>query len=69
MRGQYIITIPKENIVIVRLGAKSKKRIRVSNNDFQDNNDFDEISLKLGHSPDLFDYINLAKSRKTFCMV
>ncbi|MBB79060.1 MAG: serine hydrolase [Crocinitomicaceae bacterium] len=55
MRGQYIITIPKENIVIVRLGAKSKKRIRVSNNDF------DEISLKLGHSPDLFDYINLAK--------
>ena len=55
MRGQYIITIPKENIVIVRIGEKSKKRIRVSNNDL------DEISLKLGHSPDLFDYINLAK--------
>ena len=55
MRGQYIITIPKENIVIVRLGAKSEKRIRASNNDL------DKISLKLGHSPDLFDYINLAK--------
>ena len=55
MRGQYIITIPKEKIVIVRLGAKSEKRIRASNNDL------DKISLKLGHSPDLFDYINLAK--------
>jgi len=61
MHGQYIITIPKENIVIVRLGTKSKKRITVSNNDLQENNDFDEISLKLGHYPDLFNYINIAK--------
>lgn len=48
--GQYIISIPSENIVIVRTGMKRMKNIEKSSNKY-----------KIGHPADLFMYISTAK--------
>ncbi|MFN5418659.1 MAG: serine hydrolase domain-containing protein [Flavobacteriia bacterium] len=48
--GQYIISIPAENLVIVRTGMKRMKNIETSENKF-----------KIGHPADLFLYISTAK--------
>ncbi len=56
-RGQYILTIPKDNLIIVRLGMK-----REQNYDIPVEKKNDKIFLnknldKVGHSPDIFRYI------------
>lgn len=56
-RGQYILTIPKDNLIIVRLGMK-----REQNYDIPVEKKNDKIFLnknldKIGHSPDIFRYI------------
>jgi CubicO group peptidase (beta-lactamase class C family) len=47
--GQYIITIPKENIIIVRTGFERMKNIEKSKNKY-----------KIGHPADLFRYLSIA---------
>jgi CubicO group peptidase (beta-lactamase class C family) len=48
--GQYIISIPSENIIIVRTGSKRLPDILKSENKF-----------KIGHPIDLFEYLKIAK--------
>ncbi len=58
IKGQYIIAIPEENLVIVRLGSRRAPNIEVPKDRF-------EIKKQLpyiGHPEDLQEYINFAAS-------
>jgi CubicO group peptidase (beta-lactamase class C family) len=55
--GQYIIAIPDEDVVIVRLGEKRAKSIEVNRTI-----PFGQQNLKkVGHAPDFIQYINFAE--------
>ncbi|MBI2257651.1 MAG: serine hydrolase [Flavobacteriia bacterium] len=47
--GQYIITIPEKNMIIVRTGMKRLKNIEINKNKY-----------KIGHPKDLFLYLDMA---------
>lgn len=47
--GQYIITVPNENLIIVRTGEERMKNVVKSSNKY-----------KIGHPEDLFKYLDLA---------
>ena len=55
--GQYIISIPEEDIVIVRLGSKRDKTVKLS----QESNHTEKEIFKAGHPADLFKLIELGK--------
>ena len=61
-RGQYIMTVPKDDLIIVRLGMKREDDYKI--NEIQTNNKElpKQIQEKIGHSPDVFTYINHAYS-------
>jgi CubicO group peptidase (beta-lactamase class C family) len=48
--GQYIISIPSENLIIVRTGEERMKNIEKSNNQY-----------KVGHPEDFFNYLCIAR--------
>lgn len=51
LNGQYIITIPSENLVIIRIGSKKMSSVTIPyDNKFQ-----------VGHSYDFFEYLSLGK--------
>ena len=56
-RGQYIITIPKDNLIIVRIGQKREQNYNIPVEKKNDKKFLDENLDKVGHSPDVFRYI------------
>lgn len=61
INGQYVISIPSENLVIIRLGSKKKPLVTIPEDKLQDKEYIDKIKLKVGHSYGLFEYIALGK--------
>ncbi len=59
--GQYVITIPSENLVIIRLGSKKTPLVRISKEKLQDTDYIEKIKFQVGHSYGLFEYIALGK--------
>lgn len=55
IKGQYIISIPKEDLLIVRLGMKRKDNVSLSKS--QKNNNV----KKVGHPQDFFEYLRIAR--------
>lgn len=62
INGQYIITIPSENLLIVRLGTAKRPLITIPDNKQNDSDFIEENKHKVGHSSGLFEYIALGKS-------
>jgi CubicO group peptidase (beta-lactamase class C family) len=54
--GQYMISIPEENVVVVRLGEKRSKSIQLDGKKVSE-----EELKKVGHSSDFLKYINFAE--------
>ncbi|NDF59701.1 MAG: class C beta-lactamase-related serine hydrolase [Crocinitomicaceae bacterium] len=59
--GQYIISIPSENIVIVRTGFKRAKDIKLSKVEVDKEAFIKKYKYKIGHPADLFMYLRIAK--------
>lgn len=59
--GQYIITIPDRNLLIVRLGMKRKPDFVIPEHLKDDKNYVAAHKLKVGHCLGLFQYITLGK--------
>lgn len=65
IKGQYIITIPKENLMIVRIGASNKPLFQIPDH-LKDDKDYARQNRhEVGHSIDLFQYIALGKMIKS----
>ena len=62
INGQYIITIPSENLLIVRLGTAKRPLITIPDNKQNDSDFIEENKHKVRHSSGLFEYIALGKS-------
>lgn len=61
IKGQYIIAIPAENLVIVRTGNKRAPNIDVPENRKKDKNYLQKHQYEIGHPADLFEYIRIGR--------
>lgn len=59
--GQYIISIPHENLIIVRLGSKRDKNYEIPENKKKDKKFILKNESKVGHPSDLFKIIRLGE--------
>jgi CubicO group peptidase (beta-lactamase class C family) len=64
-KGQYIISIPKENLMIVRLGSTDKPNFEIPEHLENDKDYLRRNQDEIGHSPALFQYIALGKMIKS----
>ena len=65
VKGQYIITIPEENLMIVRLGSQKKSKFVIPEQFENDMAYIRQNQYEVGHSLDLFQYIALGKMIKS----
>lgn len=61
IKGQYIISIPKENIVIVRLGMERKDNFVIRKRRKYSPERLNELEKMVGHPEDLFDYVKIGR--------
>lgn len=61
IKGQYIITIPHENLLIVRVGTDRARNVEIDPAKRNDKNYMREIEGKVGHAACLFRYLNIAR--------
>ena len=57
--GQFIISIPSKNLVIVRTGSKRGKNIYLPKEKEQDKAYIEKYKFKFGHPDDLFTYLKI----------
>lgn len=63
--GQYIIAIPEQDLLIVRLGAKRIPDFQIPDQ-FKNDKDYIQKNLdNIGHAPDFFQYVQLGKMIKS----
>lgn len=65
IKGQYIISIPKENLMIVRLGSDRKPNYEIPEQFKNDKDYIRQNQDEVGHALDLFQYIALGKMIKS----
>ena len=61
VNGQYIITIPSENLVIIRIGSKKMSSVTIPEEKLQDVDYIEQVKFQVGHSYGLFEYLALGK--------
>jgi CubicO group peptidase (beta-lactamase class C family) len=61
IKGQYIITIPAENLIIVRLGSKRNDNFVIEKEQLKNPAYYKEHVGKVGHPTDLFRYTAMGK--------
>jgi len=59
LMGQYIISMPKEDLIVIRLGSKRKDNIVMPESGSGKVNK--EFMKKVGHPAELFDYLRMAR--------
>ncbi len=64
--GQYIITVPKENLVIVRLGEKRNPNYIFTAEELKNKSFYEENKFKVEQSPDFIRYLELGEEISTF---
>lgn len=65
IKGQYIITIPEENLLIIRLGLVRKDNFTIPENKKGDQEYIEQNKYKIGHCMGLFQYIALGRILST----
>ena len=62
VNGQYIIAIPDENLLIIRLGSKKMQNYLIPEEKKTDEIFVEQNKYKVGHAKGLFEYISMGKS-------
>lgn len=65
IKGQYIIAIPEENLLIIRLGEERKSSFTIPKGKENDAEFLAKYKYKVGHPKELFKYISLGKWMKS----
>ncbi len=61
IKGQYIISIPDERLIIVRTGNKRAPNIEIPDSKINDSAFIRRIQNQIGHPRDLFEYIRIGR--------